>query len=50
MQIGTNSLNVKKEGLSLENTLWANTVIASSNATGIVIYTGKETRAQKNNS
>ena len=33
-----------------ENTLWANTVIASSNATGIVIYTGKETRAQKNNS
>ncbi len=50
MQIGSNVLNVKKEGLSLENTLWANTVIASSNATGIVIYTGRETRAQKNNS
>ena len=50
MQIGSNVLNVKKEGLSLENTLWSNTVIASSNATGIVIYTGRETRAQKNNS
>ena len=50
MQIGSNTLNVKKEGLSLENTLWANTVIASSNATGIVIYSGRETRAQKNNS
>ena len=50
MQIGSNALNVKKEGLSLEQTLWANTVIASSNATGIVIYTGRETRAQKNNS
>ena len=42
MQIGSNTLNVKKEGLSLENTLWANTVIASSNATGIVIYSGRE--------
>ena len=50
MQVGSNELNVKKEGLSLEQTLWANTVIASSNATGIVVYTGRETRAQKNNS
>ena len=50
MQIGSNTLNVKKEGLSLEQTLWANTVIASANATGIVVYTGRETRAQKNNS
>ena len=50
MQIGSNELNVKKEGLSLEQTLWANTIIASSNATGIVIYTGRETRTQKNNS
>lgn len=50
MQMGNNALNVKKEGLSLEQTLWANTVIASCNATGIVTYTGRETRAQKNNS
>ena len=50
MQVGSNELNVKKEGLSLEQTLWANTIIASSNATGIVIYTGRETRTQKNNS
>ena len=50
MQVGSNELNVKKEGLTLEQTLWANTIIASSNATGIVIYTGRETRTQKNNS
>ena len=50
MQMGSNEINVKKEGLTLEQTLWANTIIASSNATGIVIYTGRETRTQKNNS
>lgn len=40
----------KKEALSLEQTMWANTVLASSSAVGVVIYTGKETRAQKNSS
>ena len=50
MQIGSNEANLKKEGLTLEQTLWANTIIASTNATGIVIYTGRETRTQKNNS
>lgn len=40
----------KKEALCLEQTMWANTVLASSHAVGIVIYTGKETRAQKNSS
>ena len=40
----------KKESLSLEQTMWANTVLASANAIGVVIYTGKETRAQKNSS
>ena len=30
--------------------MWANTVLASSYAVGIVVYTGKETRAQKNSS
>ena len=37
-----------KEPLGLENTLWANTVLASSTSYGIVIYTGKETRSQMN--
>lgn len=37
------------ERLSLENTLWSNTVLASSgHILGHVIYTGKETRAQMN--
>jgi phospholipid-translocating ATPase len=40
----------KKESLSLEQTMWANTVLASCMAIGVVIYTGKETRAQKNSS
>ena len=38
------------ESLSLENTLWANTVLASKKVVGIVILTGKETRAQMNSS
>ncbi|KAH8403327.1 hypothetical protein KR222_010825 [Zaprionus bogoriensis] len=37
-------------GLSVENTLWANTVVAAGTATGIVIYTGCETRSVMNNS
>jgi phospholipid-translocating ATPase len=37
------------EGLSLENTLWANTVLASTGyILGLVLYTGIETRAQMN--
>jgi phospholipid-translocating ATPase len=36
----------QKEPLSLENTLWANTVLASSDyVLGLVLYTGVETRA-----
>lgn len=42
--------NGAKESLSLDNTLWANTVLASSISYGLVIYTGKETRAQMNSS
>ncbi|OMJ71781.1 hypothetical protein SteCoe_29926 [Stentor coeruleus] len=37
-----------EEGLSLENTLWANTTLASGSCIGIVIYTGKETRSVMN--
>eukprot|EP00002_Diphylleia_rotans_P011626 TRINITY_DN2292_c0_g1_i8.p1 TRINITY_DN2292_c0_g1~~TRINITY_DN2292_c0_g1_i8.p1 ORF type:complete len:1252 (+),score=261.63 TRINITY_DN2292_c0_g1_i8:42-3797(+) len=34
--------------LSLENTLWANTVLASGRIVGLVIYTGCETRSVMN--
>lgn len=37
------------ERLTLENTLWANTILASSGfILGLVVYTGNETRAQMN--
>jgi len=37
----------QREALSLENTMWANTVLASSGyVLAIVVYTGLETRAQ----
>ncbi|KYR01728.1 hypothetical protein DLAC_01739 [Tieghemostelium lacteum] len=38
------------ESLSVENTLWANTVIASGNVIGCAIYTGRETRCVMNTS
>ena len=37
-------------GLSVDNTLWANTVLASGSAVGCVIYTGTETRQAMNTS
>ncbi len=40
--------HVESESLGLENTLWANTVIASGAVLGIVIYTGAETRSAMN--
>lgn len=40
----------EEDSLDLENTLWANTVIAAGRATGIVVYTGCETRSVMNNS
>ena len=40
----------KREALNLENTMWASTVVASMKVIGIVIYTGKETRARMNSS
>lgn len=36
--------------LSVENILWANTVLAAGSAVGLVVYTGKETRAVLNTS
>ncbi|XP_036730274.1 probable phospholipid-transporting ATPase IIB isoform X4 [Balaenoptera musculus] len=38
------------ESLSIENTLWASTVVASGTVIGVVIYTGKETRSVMNTS
>ena len=40
----------EKEALNLENTMWASTVVASKGVIGLVIYTGKETRARMNSS
>lgn len=40
----------EEEPLTIENTIWANTVIASGTAVGIVIYSGPECRATMNNS
>jgi phospholipid-translocating ATPase len=38
-----------KEPLTLENTMWANTVLASQGfVLGLVVYTGAETRSQMN--
>ena len=39
-----------KESLGLEQTLWANTVLASGSALCLVTYTGKETRMVMNSS
>ena len=36
--------------LDIENTLWTNTVVASGNAIGIVVYSGYETRSAMNTS
>lgn len=39
----------QREPLSLENTMWSNTVLATSGfALGLVVYTGKETRSEMN--
>lgn len=50
--IGTfaKQIGSEEESLDVENTLWANTVVAAGTATGIVVYTGCETRSVMNNS
>ncbi|CAI9715878.1 probable phospholipid-transporting ATPase IIB isoform X2 [Octopus vulgaris] len=42
--------NSAEASLSIENVLWANTVIASGTALGLVIYTGMDTRSVMNTS
>ncbi|CAN6614689.1 phospholipid-transporting ATPase Neo1p [Trichomonascus vanleenenianus] len=48
--LGTLKFEGSSVGLSVDNTLWANTVLASGTAIGIVIYTGKDTRQAMNTS
>jgi phospholipid-translocating ATPase len=48
--LGTFCPEFRKEALSLENTMWASTILASKKAIGIIIYTGKENRFQMNSS
>lgn len=38
------------ESLSLENTMWANTVVASGTVIGLTVYTGSETKSVINTS
>lgn len=37
-----------KESVTIDNTLWANTFVAAGKVTGVVVYTGKETRSALN--
>lgn len=39
----------EEESLDVQNTLWANTVVAAGSACGIIAYTGPETRSVMNN-
>lgn len=48
-QPGAEHETTNREGLSLENTLWSNTVLASTGyILGMVVYTGRETRSMMN--
>ena len=44
ISIGQESGPPEEFALDLDNTMWANTVVASGEALGFVIYTGPETR------
>eukprot|EP01117_Protostelium_nocturnum_P011512 TRINITY_DN4173_c0_g2_i2.p1 TRINITY_DN4173_c0_g2~~TRINITY_DN4173_c0_g2_i2.p1 ORF type:complete len:1099 (+),score=335.10 TRINITY_DN4173_c0_g2_i2:86-3382(+) len=41
---------METEGLSVENCLWTNTIVASGRVIGAVVYTGRETRSVMNTS
>ncbi|XP_061721077.1 probable phospholipid-transporting ATPase IIB isoform X2 [Cydia pomonella] len=40
----------ENDSLDIENTLWSGCVVASGQATGLIIYTGSQTRSVMNNS
>lgn len=46
----TIEVSMPVEPLTAENMLWANTVLAAGSVVGLVVYTGKETRAVMNTS
>lgn len=51
--IGTSATDLGQKTvvpLSADNVLWANTVLAAGSAVGMVVYTGRETRASMNTS
>ncbi|KAA8915734.1 hypothetical protein TRICI_002116 [Trichomonascus ciferrii] len=48
--LGTLKHDASSVGLTVDNTLWANTVLASGTAIGMVIYTGRDTRQAMNTS
>ncbi|KAI3649549.1 hypothetical protein MP228_005181 [Amoeboaphelidium protococcarum] len=48
--IGNCKVGMEQEALTVENTIWANCVVASKSILGLVIYTGSDTRAQLNTS
>ncbi len=45
-----NQQNIIKQPLNCDNTIWMNSILASKKIIGLVIYTGKETRAEMNSS
>lgn len=49
-KIDSKSLKEYNESLDLNNTMWANTVLAAGTATALVIYCGGETRIAMNSS
>ena len=46
--VGNFNCGEKKEPLTLDNTAWANTVIAAGHLIGVVVFTGMETRVNMN--
>ena len=48
--VGTLKLDGSSVGLSVDNALWENTVLASGTAIAMVVYTGKDTRQAMNTS
>lgn len=47
---GTLTLENEQRALTVDNTMWANTVVAAGNVEGMIVYTGRETRMALNTS
>ena len=46
--VGNFNSGDKREALTLDNTAWANTVLAAGHLIGVVVFTGRETRVNMN--